>query len=62
MKMIFPLLTVPWEVHLSDMIKDFSIHVFLQDSTDEQIASAALIAAIESPDNQEVSKRVITVF
>lgn len=23
-----PLLTVPWEVHLSDMIKDFSIHVF----------------------------------
>ena len=25
-----PLLTVPWEVHLSDMIKDFSIHVFLR--------------------------------
>lgn len=47
-----PLLTVPWEVHLSDMIKDFSIRVFLQDSTDEQIASA-LIAAIEFPDNQE---------
>ena len=45
-----PLLTVPWEVHLSDMIKDFSIRVFLQDSADEQIVSA-LISAIEAPDN-----------
>lgn len=25
-----PLLTVPWEIHLSDMIKDFSIHIFAQ--------------------------------
>lgn len=51
-----PLLTVPWEVHLSDMIKDFSIHVFLQDHTDEQIASA-LIAAIETPENQKVYRK-----
>lgn len=51
-----PLLTVPWEVHLSDMIKDFSIHVFLQDNTDEQIASA-LIAAIETPENQKVYRK-----
>ena len=51
-----PLLTVPWEVHLSDMIKDFSIHVFLQDTTDEQIASA-LIAAIETPDNQDAYRK-----
>lgn len=51
-----PLLTVPWEVHLSDMIKDFSIRVFLQDNADEQIV-AALIAAIETPDNQEAYRK-----
>ncbi len=51
-----PLLTVPWEVRLSDMIKDFSIRVFVQDNTDEQIA-AALIAAIETPDNQTAYRK-----
>ena len=51
-----PLLTVPWEVRLSDMIKDFSIRVFVQDNTDEQIATA-LIAAIETPDNQTPYRR-----
>ncbi len=51
-----PLLTVPWEVRLSDMIKDFSIRVFVQDDTDEQIATA-LIAAIETPDNQTAYRR-----
>ena len=45
----FPLLTVPWDVYLADMIKDLSIRVFLQSSTDEQI-SQALIRAIEHPD------------
>ena len=38
------------------MIKDFSIRVFVQDNTDEQIA-AALIAAIETPDNQTAYRR-----
>ena len=56
-----PLLTVPWEVHLSDMIKDFSIHVFLQDSTDEQIV-AALIAAIETPDNQKAYRKELLQY
>ena len=51
-----PLLTVPWEVRLSDMIKDFSNRFFVQDNTDEQIA-AALIAAIETPDNQTAYRR-----
>lgn len=51
-----PLLTVPWEVRLSDMIKDFSIRVFVQDNSDEQIATA-LIAAIETPDNQTAYRR-----
>ena len=51
-----PLLTVPWEVHLADMIKDFSIRVFIQENADEQIVSA-LIAAIETPDNQEAYRK-----
>ena len=47
-----PLLTVPWDVYLADMIKDLSIRVFLQSSTDEQI-SAAFIRAIEQPEERE---------
>lgn len=56
-----PLLTVPWEVHLSDMIKDFSIRVFLQDSADEQIVSA-LISAIEAPDNQDAYRKELLPY
>ena len=48
-----PLLTVPWEVELSEMIKDFSIRVFLQSSTDEQI-SGAMIHAIENPEARDL--------
>lgn len=47
-----PLLTVPWEVVMVDMIKDLSIRLFLQGTADEQII-AAFIRAIEKPQNQE---------
>lgn len=47
-----PLLTVPWDVHLADMIKDLSIRIFVQGSADEQI-SGALIHAIEHPDEMD---------
>ena len=43
-----PLLTVPWEVYLADMIKDISVQVFFQSVADEQISNA-FIHAIESP-------------
>ncbi len=43
-----PLLTVPWDTILYDMIKDLSIRVFLQSAADEQISNA-LIHAIEEP-------------
>ena len=46
----FPLLTVPWDVYLVDMIKDISIRIFIQGSTDEQISNA-LIKVIENPGN-----------
>lgn len=48
----FPLLIVPWEVYLSDMIKEFSLQIFTQGSTDKDI-SDALINAIEEPQNRE---------
>lgn len=48
----FPLLTVPWEIHLADMIKDYSIRIFMQGAADKEISSA-LIQAIEQPANQE---------
>lgn len=56
-----PLLTVPWEVLLADMIKDFSIRIFMQESADEQIASA-LVAAIEEPDNQEKYRKELLQY
>lgn len=51
-----PLLTVPWEVVMVDMIKDLSIRLFLQGTADEQI-NAALIRAIEEPQNQELYRK-----
>lgn len=51
-----PLLTVPWEVLLADLIKDLSIRVFLQSQTDEQI-SGALIHAIEEPQKPDLYRQ-----
>ncbi len=48
----FPLLTIPWEIHLADMMKDISIRIFMQESADKEI-SGALIQAIEQHANQE---------
>ena len=48
-----PLLTVPWDIYLADMIKDLSVRIFLQGSTDEQI-SEALIHAIKEPDARDL--------
>lgn len=48
----FPLLTVPWNVVLADLIKDLSIRIFLQGYTDEQI-SGAMIRAIEEPEGRD---------
>lgn len=49
----FPILTVPWEVFLADMIKDLTFRIFVQTSTDEQI-SGALIHAIENPEARDL--------
>ena len=47
-----PLLTVPWDVVLADMIKDLTVRIFLQGYTDEQI-SDAMIHAIEDPEGRD---------
>lgn len=48
----FPLLTVPWEIFMVDMIKDLSIQLFMQGTADEQITKA-LQNAIERPEDAE---------
>lgn len=57
----FPLMTVPWEVLLVDMIKDFSIRIFLQGTADEEI-SRAFISAVETPDNQELYRKALLPY
>ena len=52
----FPLLIVPWEVLLADLIKDLTIRIFVQSSTDEQISNA-LIHAIEEPEARDLYTR-----
>lgn len=47
-----PLVLIPWEIYISDVVKDFSIRVFMQDDADETITQA-LQAAIEQPQNVE---------
>ncbi len=57
----FPLITVPWEIYLVDMIKDLSIRIFLQGSADEQIIRS-MINAIEVPDNQEIYRKELLPY
>lgn len=48
----FPLLTVPWEIIMAEMIKDITARVFFQGIADERIQEA-FIHAIEEPENVE---------
>lgn len=57
----FPLLTVPWDIQLFDMIKDINMRVLLQGMTDEQI-SGALIRAIEAPEDAGCRKDLLPYF
>lgn len=49
----FPLLTVPWEIILAEMIKDVTTRVFYQGIADERIQDA-FICAIEEAENEEI--------
>ena len=52
----FPLMTVPWDIPLFDMIKDLSMRILLQGITDDEI-SGALIQAIKTPEDTENCRR-----
>ena len=57
----FPLLTVPWEVVVAEMIKDISTRVFFQGIADERIQNA-FIKAIKEPDNGESRMELLPYF
>lgn len=48
-----PLITMPWEIHLSDVIKDFCMKIVVGTQSDMAI-SKAIIQAIETPHHQEL--------
>lgn len=54
-----PLITSPWDIIMSDMIKDMTVRIFLQTQTDEQI-SGAFMMAIESPQNEEMYRQTLS--
>lgn len=56
-----PLLTVPWEIFIADMIKDLSVRIFLQGMTDEQIV-AAFIKSVESPELVSAAKHELLPY
>lgn len=47
-----PLLTMPWEIHLSEVIKDFCMRIVMGNQNDALIAKA-LVEAIEKPQNAD---------
>ena len=56
-----PLLVVPWEIYITDMIKDLSVRIFLQGMTDEQI-SAAFIKSIRSSDSVPAAREELLQY
>ncbi len=57
-----PLMTVPWEVLLVDMIKDFSVRIFLQATADEEITRAFIHAIEESATPDSYRKDLLPYF
>ena len=56
-----PLLTVPWDIRIADMIKDLSVRIFFQGIADEQLAGA-FIAAIEHPDRPDDYREILLPY
>lgn len=54
-----PLLEVPWDIEVSEMMKDLMVRIFLQTETDEQI-SAAFIKSIETPQPEEAYREKLS--
>lgn len=56
-----PLIDIPWEIYLADMIKDLSIRIFLQGTADEQI-SEAFIEAITYPEHEDKYRKTLLSY
>lgn len=54
-----PLIEIPWDIEVSEMMKDLMVRIFLQTETDEQI-SAAFIQSIESPQLQDAYREKLS--
>lgn len=55
----FPLITVPWEIILADLIKDYCIRVFREENDEKDLINAA-IEAIEVPSAYESYQPVLS--
>lgn len=56
-----PLMVVPWDIYMSELVKDITFRVFLQEGADEQI-SAGLIRAIEKPLDEDTYKNELRPY
>lgn len=54
----FPLITVPWEIIIADLIKDYCTRVF-RDENEERELSKAFIMAIETPGMQDIYQQTL---
>ncbi|SFB17185.1 PucR C-terminal helix-turn-helix domain-containing protein [Acetitomaculum ruminis DSM 5522] len=56
-----PLMTVPWEISMAEMIKDLTVRIFFQSQTDEQ-TSQAFIKALKHPQKQEAYRKDLEAY
>ena len=54
----FPLLTVPWEIYVADMVKDYCMRILLSEQDEIQYAKA-FQNAIKAPLNVDVYKKTV---
>lgn len=54
----FPLITVPWEVYVAEMVKDFCMRIFEEEQNEKRYARAFL-QAIRNPDNLETPRKTL---
>jgi len=47
----FPIFTIPWEIHLVDIVRDFCNHIFESDQNEESVTKA-FMRAIFTPDDR----------
>lgn len=57
----FPLLTVPWDTELFELIKELNMRILLQGMTDEQI-SGSFIRAIEAPEVSDSCRKELMPY